>query len=197
MPGFPSRAFFVFTTASYPLPKSHRRMCEKASPRGFTAFCIAVCAVLNRPPTRYPIKGVRYAELLRRPFVDRIDFPNEDTSKSNRRMECMLCAPGVAVELRLEPTNPYDENAVAIFGERGTQLDYVSAERAPLIGKRIKEGEAIAVFQTMHGSGVLTLPDPVSDAPKRPPPRQARPAQRPVYDPHAFYPDKEGPELGA
>ena len=41
-----------------------------------------------------------------------IDFPNEDKSKSNRRMECMLCAPGDTVELRLEPTNPFDNNAV-------------------------------------------------------------------------------------
>ncbi|KQO13297.1 hypothetical protein ASF09_03340 [Sphingomonas sp. Leaf242] len=68
-----------------------------------------------------------------------IDFPNEDKSKSNRRMECMLCAPGDVVELRLEPKNPFDANAVAIFSDRGTQLGYVSAERAPLIGKRIKE----------------------------------------------------------
>ncbi|MEG8045722.1 HIRAN domain-containing protein [Sphingomonas aerolata] len=136
-----------------------------------------------------------------------IDFPNEDKSKSNRRMECMLCAPGDAVELRLEPTNPYDENAVAIFSDRGTRLGYVSAERAPLIGKRMKEGEAIAVFQAMHGSGAYirirfgggapTLPDPVPDVPKRPPPRQARPAQRPIYDPHAFYLNKEGPEFSA
>jgi len=111
------------------------------------------------------------------------------------------------VELRLEPTNSYDDNADTIVGERGTQLGYVSAERAPLIGKRMKEGETIAVFQAMHGSGAYirirfgggapTLPDPVPDVPKRPPPRQARPAQRPVYDPHAFYPDEEGPEFGA
>ncbi|MEG8024102.1 HIRAN domain-containing protein [Sphingomonas aurantiaca] len=61
-----------------------------------------------------------------------IDFPNEDASKSNRRMECMMCAPGDLVELRLEPTNPFDSNAVAIFSDRGTQLGYVSAEaRAP------------------------------------------------------------------
>ncbi|WP_052380945.1 HIRAN domain-containing protein [Sphingomonas sp. FUKUSWIS1] len=129
-----------------------------------------------------------------------IDFPNEDKSKSNRRMECMLCAPGDTVELRLEPTNPFDNNAVAIFSERGTQLGYVSAERAPLIGKRMKEGEAIAVFQAMHGSGadirirfeggVPTLPDPVSDDPKPAQPRPMRPAARPVYDPHAFYPDE-------
>ncbi|KQN20852.1 hypothetical protein ASE89_15380 [Sphingomonas sp. Leaf30] len=62
-------------------------------------------------------------------------------------------------------------------------MGYVSAERAPLIGKRMKEGEAIAIFQAMHGSGAYirirfgggapTLPDPVPDVPKRPPPRQA------------------------
>jgi hypothetical protein len=136
-----------------------------------------------------------------------IDFPNEDKSKSNRRMECMLCAPGDAVELRLEPTNPYDENAVAIFSERGTQLGYVSAERAPLIGKRMKEGETIAVFQAMHGSGayigirfgggVPTLPAPVPDVPKRPPSRHARPAQHSVYDPRAFYLDEPSLEWGA
>ena len=136
-----------------------------------------------------------------------IDFPNEDKSKSNRRMECMLCAPGHAVDLRLEPTNPYDENAVGVFGDRGTQLGYVSTERAPLIGKRMNEGEAIAVFQAMHGSGAYiriqfggglpTLPDLVPDAQKLAPPRQIRPAQRPVYDPHAFYPDPDAPEWGA
>ncbi len=42
-----------------------------------------------------------------------IDFSNEDASKSNMRMECMLCPPGDLVELRLEPKNPFDEHAVA------------------------------------------------------------------------------------
>jgi hypothetical protein len=136
-----------------------------------------------------------------------IDFPNEDKSKSNRRMECMLCAPGDFVELRLEPTNPFDTNAVAIYSERGVQLGYVSAERAPLIGKKMGEDEVNAVFQAIHGSnayirirfggGLPTLPDPVPDAPKPASPPQMRPAKRPVYDPHAFYPDEEGPEFGA
>ncbi|KQN11984.1 hypothetical protein ASE79_08170 [Sphingomonas sp. Leaf28] len=133
-----------------------------------------------------------------------IDLPNEDASKRNW---CMMCAPGDLIELRLEPTNPFDANAVAIFSDRGTQLGYVSAERAPLIGKRMKEDDATAVFQAMHGNGAYirirfggelpTLPPPVPDGEKRPPPRQMRPAQRPVYDPHAFYPDDEGPEFGA
>lgn len=136
-----------------------------------------------------------------------IDFPNENKSKSNRRMECMLCAPGDLVALRLEPKNLYDENAIAIWSDRGVQLGYVSAERAPLIGKRMKEDEAVAVFQVMHGNGayirirfgggVPTLPDPVPDDTKPAQPRPMRPAARPVYDPHAFYPDEEGPEFGA
>jgi hypothetical protein len=136
-----------------------------------------------------------------------INFPNEDKSKSNRRMECMLCAPGDPVELRPESKNPFDANAVAIWSERGVQLGYVSAERAPLISKRLGQDEVNAVFQAIHGSGAYirirfggglpTLPDPVPDVPRREPPRQMCPATRPVYDPHAFYPDEEGPEFGA
>ena len=136
-----------------------------------------------------------------------IDFPNEDKGKSNRRMECMLCAPGDVVELRLEPTNPFDANAVAIFSDRGTQLGYVSAERAPLIGKRMKEDDATAVFQAMHGNGAYirirfggglpTLPDPVPDVSKHPPPWQMRPTQRPVNDPHTLYHYEDGPEFVA
>ena len=77
------------------------------------------------------------------------------------------------VELRLEPSNPFDANAVAIFSDRGTQLGNVSAERARLIGKRMKEDDATAAFQSMHGNGAYirirfgdglpTLPDPVPD----------------------------------
>jgi hypothetical protein len=48
---------------------------------------------------------------LTTPIVS-INCPNED--KSNWRMECMPGALGDAIELHLEPTNPYDDNAVAI-----------------------------------------------------------------------------------
>jgi len=82
-----------------------------------------------------------------------IDFPNEDKSKSNRRMECMICAPGDVVELRLEPTNPYDDNAVAIFSERGVQLGYVSAERAPLINARPIDQHPPSAAKTFRISG--------------------------------------------
>ena len=68
-------------------------------------------------------------------------------------MECMLSAPGDLVELRLEPTNPLDDNAVTIFSDRDTQPGYRNAERAPLIGKRMRDDEASAVFQAMHVNG--------------------------------------------
>jgi len=55
-----------------------------------------------------------------------------------------------------EPKNPFDENAVAVWSDRGTELGYVSAERAPLIGKRMKEDDATAVFQAMHGNGPIS-----------------------------------------
>ncbi|MEG3085193.1 HIRAN domain-containing protein [Sphingomonas sp. PB2P12] len=128
-----------------------------------------------------------------------IDFPNADRSKSNRRMELLLCAPGEPVDLRREPKNPHDANAVAVFSTRGIQMGYLSAERAPLIGRRMQQEEHVAVFQALvdsmgyvrirFGGGVPTLPDP-----EAPPPARSRAA---TFDPDAFYPDPEGPEWGA
>lgn len=128
-----------------------------------------------------------------------IDFPNADRSKSNRRMELLLCAPGEPVELRREPKNPHDANAVAVFSLRGVQMGYLSAERAPLIGRRMQQEDHVAVFQALvgtmayvrirFGGGAPTLPDP-----EAPPPARSRPA---TFDPDAFYPDPEGPEWGA
>jgi hypothetical protein len=137
-----------------------------------------------------------------------IDFPNPDKSASNRRMEIMLCAPGDPVELRLEPTNQHDANAIGIWSERGVQMGYVSAERAPWIGKRMQEDEVAAVFQGLvqsgayvrirFGGGLPTLPPAPVEPPRAPPaPRPMRAAPRPVHDPHAFYPDEDGPEFGA
>lgn len=57
----------------------------------------------------------------------------------------MLCAPSELVELRFEPKNPFDENAVAAWSERGVQLGYDCGERAHLIGKWMKEDDATAV----------------------------------------------------
>ncbi len=131
-----------------------------------------------------------------------IDFPNADKSKSNRRMELLVCTPGERVELRREPRNPHDANAVAVFSLRGVQMGYLSADRAPFIGRRMQYEDVVVVFQGLaggvghirirFGGGEPTLPVAAeSDASVR-----ARPRSAP-FDPDAFYPDPEGPEWGA
>lgn len=122
-----------------------------------------------------------------------LPFPNMDRRKSNRRFEALLCRPGEPVELRPEPKNPADPHAVAVFSARGIQLGYLTAERAPWIGAKLRAGvELNAVFQSMSegmaiirarlGGGLPSLPA----APRR-------------QDDHRddFEPDPDGPEWGA
>lgn len=104
-------------------------------------------------------------------------YPNADASKSNRRFEAALCAPGEPVTLVAEPRNPHDCFAVAAFSPRGIQLGYVTAERAPWIGGLLKHG-CEAVFQLIEdhavivrarfGGGAPTLPRPLRSAEDRP-----------------------------
>ena len=131
-----------------------------------------------------------------------IDFPNADKSKSNRRMEALVCAPGERIELRREPGNPHDPNAVAVFSLRGVQLGYLSAERAPFIGRRMEREEVHTVFQALAGAaayvrirfggGLPTLPEATEVR------SEVRHSSRPApFDPDQFYPDPDGPEWGA
>lgn len=134
-----------------------------------------------------------------------IDFPNTDGS--NRRSEAMMTLPGEPIELIPEPKNKHDSNAIAVISPRGVQIGYVNAERAPYIGSRMARGEDVeAIFQGMDdrsafirvrfGSDAPTLP-PASANPAAPV-QTTRPSRRvEPYDPHAFYPDEEGPEWGA
>lgn len=121
-----------------------------------------------------------------------VQYPNQDKSKSNRRFEIMLCKPGDPVELRPEPKNKADPHAVAVFSERGVQLGYLRAERAPRIRQLISEGrDIVAVFQAEVEPGAWIrvsfdgetpeLPDHAPPAPKRAT-QQAKP-------PADFYPD--------
>jgi hypothetical protein len=129
-----------------------------------------------------------------------IDFPNADGS--NRRSEAMMTLPGTPVSLVPEPRNSHDANAVAVIGSRGVQIGYLSAERAPYVGGRLRRGEAVtAIFQGMDrgaafirvrfGGGIPTLPP--SDRPSGP----TGSFDRAPDDPPPFYPDEDGPEWGA
>lgn len=66
---------------------------------------------------------------------------------SNRQFEILLCEPGDPIELVPEPKNKFDEHAIAVFTATGAQIGYLSAERAPWIGARLKECDVVAVFQ--------------------------------------------------
>ena len=71
-----------------------------------------------------------------------------------RRFELAMCAPGETVLLVLEPDNPADENAVAVFSCRDIQIGYLSAERAPRIRQLIMQGSDVkAIFQSHVGFG--------------------------------------------
>lgn len=107
-----------------------------------------------------------------------VDHLNSDGS--NRRFEIMLCQPGEPVELRPEPKNKADPHAIAVFNQRGGQMGYLTAERAPWIGSIINAGrEVIAIFQEPARWGATvriafdgiwpTLPDPKPQQPKNDP----------------------------
>jgi hypothetical protein len=123
-----------------------------------------------------------------------IDFPNEDKARSNRRFELLASAVGDPVSLRPEPRNRHDPNAIAVFSARDVQVGYLSAERAPLVGTRMRRGEEIqAVFQGIRGSVAYVRVRFGSGAPTLP--RIAEPL--PERDEDGFYPDPDGPEWGA
>lgn len=131
-----------------------------------------------------------------------IDHPNEDKSRSNRRFEARLCKAGDPVELRREPKNKHDENAVAVFSERGVQLGYLTAERAPWIGGKLAAGEeVVAVFQGESAAATIIRVRFGGGAPTPPMPRPLPAYKDPdeVIDATGrdFYPDPEGPDWGA
>ncbi|USA40248.1 HIRAN domain-containing protein [Pelagerythrobacter marinus] len=81
------------------------------------------------------------------------DYPN--TRGPGRRFEIALCKPGEPVELIPEPKNPADPRAIAVYSARGVQIGYLTAERAPWIGKLLREVEVRAIFQQVTNYGAV------------------------------------------
>jgi len=116
-------------------------------------------------------------------------FPNRKGG-GNRRFEILLCRPGEPVELRPEPRNPVDPNAVAVFSTRGVQIGYLSAERAPWIGGMIRDGRPlVALFQQATGAGAAIRVGLDGHAPTLPAERSA-----PKADEQDFWPDDIPPD---
>ena len=82
-----------------------------------------------------------------------VGAPYGNADGSNRQFEILLCKPGETVELRPEPRNKHDQNAIAIHSCRGVQIGYITAERAPLLGALLGRTEVRAVFQRKASFG--------------------------------------------
>lgn len=123
-----------------------------------------------------------------------VQYPNKD--KSNRQFEIAVCKPGERIELRPEPKNIADENAVAVYSERGVQIGYLTAERCGRIGSLLRDGVDIrTVFQvqTPWGCWIRATFDgtePIVDLNARPMKPQM-PAGEGVDPDSDFYPDPE------
>jgi hypothetical protein len=99
------------------------------------------------------------------------DYPNKRGPA--RRFEIALCKPGEKIVLRPEPKNAADPFAIAVFSARDVQLGYLTAEKAPRIGRLLREAEVAAVFQaaTTFGAWIRIAFDGTTlDLPRQLPP---------------------------
>ncbi len=121
-------------------------------------------------------------------------YPNK--KGPTRRFELELLKPGEPIELRPEPKNPADENAIAVYSCRGVQLGYVASVRAVLLIGQFKAGATVrAVFQGFSHAGpwirvTFDGSEPIVDlsnttrftAPRHP-------VEQEAPDGHGFWPD--------
>ena len=127
-----------------------------------------------------------------------VGAPYANKRGPSRRFGIELCEPGEPLELRPEPTNKFDPHAIAVFDERGIQIGYLTAERAPWIGAMLKNGQEVrAVFQRQTPWGAWARAAFGGEVPTLPPERQQPENEEQdidfVPDPD-FYPDDEWPD---
>ncbi|TVV75586.1 hypothetical protein FOY91_06630 [Sphingomonas solaris] len=111
---------------------------------------------------------------------------------SNRLFAVRTCRPGDPIELRPEPKHPLDEHAIAVVDQRGEQLGYVPADRAPWIGSKMRTDPVTAIFQEETRGGAAIRVRIGEGAPTLPPilPEEVERDDWDAVDP-------EGPEFGA
>ena len=128
------------------------------------------------------------------------DFPNK--GGGNRRFETLICEPGEAIRLVLEPKNPADPNAVAVYSAREVQIGYLRADRAPYIASRLRLGQDVrAVFHDKRPWGATIRLNLDGQEPALPPPSAAPPVD-PRHQPTpegvdpdpGFFPDEPPPD---
>ncbi len=114
---------------------------------------------------------------------------------SNRRFEILLCAPGETVALVPEPRNKADPHAIAVFSARGSQIGYVTAERAPWISSKMAAGaELEAVFQRATDYGALIRVNLNGEKPVLPSSSGEQKALQEQHGEDGFWPDYIPPD---
>lgn len=116
------------------------------------------------------------------------EYPNKNRRGPTRRFALELCEPGDPVELRPEPENEFDENAIAVFSADDTQMGYIPAERAPYVGMMMRRGGATAIYQGRSARGGFVRIAFDGEAPVLPPLPES---QAPPQD---WWPDEEYPD---
>jgi hypothetical protein len=118
------------------------------------------------------------------------DYPNK--KGPGRRFEIELCTPGERVELVLEPKNPVDPRAVAVYSTRAVQIGYLTAERCGWLGRMLADGREIrAIFQSKTANGAVIRAAFDGADPILPP---ATPRPGPANQEEAFWPDPDYPD---
>jgi hypothetical protein len=117
--------------------------------------------------------------------------PNADGS--NRQFNALTCSPGDGIELRPEPNNKFDPQAVAVFTDRCGQLGYLPANRCGWIGSKLRDGADVrAIFQELISAGPVIRVNLIGQDPVLPKPV---PTRKPPPAPDDFYPDPEWPDI--
>lgn len=116
-----------------------------------------------------------------------VDFPNK--RGPTRRFALDLLRPGDPVELRPEPSNPADPNAVAVYSAEGGQVGYLPAERAPFIGGQIARGDVTAIFQGKGSRGGFVRIGLDGEQPVLPPAPDPIAQAEPEWYPDEIWPD--------
>jgi HIRAN domain. len=70
--------------------------------------------------------------------------------ESYRQDTIRRCREGERVILKREPNNPYDKNAIAVLGQNGDQIAYLSRDNAAWVAELMDKGEAVGGQDSAH-----------------------------------------------
>ena len=122
------------------------------------------------------------------------DHPNK--KGPTRRFAIAVCKPGEPVELRPEPKNKHDPQAIAVYCMRGVQIGYIRAERCQLVHTAMRRKGVKAIFQQAEAWGATIRAHFDGTDPVLPEPDDSRAYDwpPPASEDADWWPDQEWPD---